>query len=92
MEEQGAGLEAAEEAVAVEVFVRFEDGDGLVELQRRVRELILVTIAQVLDGMVEFFRAREFILYSIGWSGRDDGGKRGRTTLPFTNGDWVWPD
>ena len=34
----------------------------------------------------------KFILYSIGWNGRDDGGKRGRTTLPFTNGDWVWPD
>jgi hypothetical protein len=32
-----------------------------------------------------------FVLYSVGWNGRDDGGVRGQP-LPGTDGDWVWPD
>ena len=32
-----------------------------------------------------------FVLYSVGWNGRDDGGVRGGP-LPSTDGDWVWPD
>jgi hypothetical protein len=32
-----------------------------------------------------------FVLYSIGWNGRDDGGVRGKP-WPNTDGDWVWPD
>ncbi|MGA2245209.1 MAG: hypothetical protein ABSH48_09435 [Verrucomicrobiota bacterium] len=31
-----------------------------------------------------------FVLYSVGWNGRDDGGVRGQP-LPSTDGDWVWP-
>ena len=34
----------------------------------------------------------KFILYSVGWNGQDDNGMRGRTSFPFTGGDWVWPD
>ncbi len=30
-----------------------------------------------------------FVLYSIGWSGRDGGGARGKSNA---EGDWVWPD
>lgn len=30
-----------------------------------------------------------FILYSVGWNGRDDGGARGNS---LTEGDWVWPE
>ncbi|HTA30868.1 MAG TPA: hypothetical protein VK731_10295, partial [Candidatus Cybelea sp.] len=30
-----------------------------------------------------------FVLYSIGWSGRDGGGVRGKSNA---EGDWVWPD
>jgi hypothetical protein len=30
-----------------------------------------------------------FILYSIGWNGRDNGGVRGKTDA---EGDWVWPN
>jgi hypothetical protein len=30
-----------------------------------------------------------FILYSIGWSGRDGGGAHGKSDA---EGDWVWPD
>jgi hypothetical protein len=32
-----------------------------------------------------------FVLYSVGWNGRDDGGVRGHP-LPGTDGDWVWSD
>jgi hypothetical protein len=28
-----------------------------------------------------------FVLYSVGWNGRDDGGMPGKTT---EEGDWVW--
>ena len=30
-----------------------------------------------------------FLLYSIGWNGRDNGGVRGKSA---TDGDWVWPN
>jgi len=30
-----------------------------------------------------------FTLYSVGWSGKDGGGVRGKTDA---DGDWVWPD
>jgi len=37
----------------------------------------------------------QFILYSIGWNERDDGGaivlkKDSKTTLDLSEGDWVW--
>jgi hypothetical protein len=32
-----------------------------------------------------------FVLYSVGWNGKDDGGVRGQP-WPVTDGDWVWPD
>jgi len=31
-----------------------------------------------------------FILYSVGWDERDDGGVRGKTRYDDKNGDWVW--
>ena len=30
----------------------------------------------------------KFLLYSVGWNEKDDGGKNGGTD--FTRGDWVW--
>jgi hypothetical protein len=40
---------------------------------------------------------RDFILYSVGWNGTDDGGitvmKKGNTAGPEpSEGDWVWPE
>ena len=32
-----------------------------------------------------------FVLYSVGWNGRDDGGVRSQA-VGSTDGDWVWPD
>jgi len=44
-------------------------------------------------GPLHYRRASEgtFVLYSVGWNGRDDGGVRGQPS-PATDGDWVWPD
>jgi hypothetical protein len=44
-------------------------------------------------GPLHYSRASQgaFMLYSVGWNGRDDGGSRGQP-LPGTDGDWVWPD
>jgi hypothetical protein len=44
-------------------------------------------------GPLHYRRAADgtFVLYSVGWNGRDDGGVRGQP-LPSTDGDWVWPD
>ena len=45
----------------------------------------------IIDGQSLHYRRAAhgtFILYSIGWNGRDDGGVRGQS---FAEGDWVWP-
>jgi len=31
-----------------------------------------------------------YLLYSLGWNGRDDGGTPGRTLFDEKQGDWVW--
>ena len=36
----------------------------------------------------------EFLLYSVGWNGKDDGGVaafKTDGTVDMENGDWVWP-
>jgi len=39
---------------------------------------------------VKYHRTAEgrFVLYSVGWNEKDDGGVPGKTGL---EGDWVWP-
>ena len=32
----------------------------------------------------------QFILYSVGWNEKDDGGVPGRNLFDLTQGDWVW--
>jgi hypothetical protein len=32
----------------------------------------------------------QFILYSIGWNEKDDGGVPGKTLFDEKEGDWVW--
>ena len=31
-----------------------------------------------------------FVLYSVGWNEKDDGGVPGKTMFDETEGDWVW--
>jgi hypothetical protein len=33
---------------------------------------------------------RQFVLYSVGWNERDDGGVPGKTLFDEKEGDWVW--
>ncbi len=32
----------------------------------------------------------QFLLYSVGWDEKDDGGVPGKTLFDLTQGDWVW--
>jgi hypothetical protein len=32
----------------------------------------------------------QFVLYSVGWNEKDDGGTPGKTLFDEKNGDWVW--
>ena len=34
--------------------------------------------------------AGQFILYSVGWDEKDDGGTPGRNLFDEKEGDWVW--
>ena len=34
--------------------------------------------------------AGQFVLYSVGWNEKDDGGVPGQTLFDMTQGDWVW--
>ena len=31
-----------------------------------------------------------FVLYSVGWNEKDDGGVPGKTRFDESEGDWVW--
>jgi hypothetical protein len=51
----------------------------------------------IINGQPLHYRRTEdgnFLLYSVGWNGRDDGGvpaKDGIFNFPEKEGDWVWP-
>jgi hypothetical protein len=48
----------------------------------------------IFNGQPQHYRRNPdgtFILYSIGWNGRDDGGARGHPPENM-DADWVWPD
>jgi hypothetical protein len=47
----------------------------------------------VITGQPYKYRRTEdgqFILYSVGWNEKDDGGAAGKTLFDQTQGDWVW--
>ena len=47
----------------------------------------------VITGQPYKYRRTEdgqFILYSVGWNEKDDGGVPGKTLFDKTQGDWVW--
>ena len=33
---------------------------------------------------------RSYLLYSVGWNEKDDGGTPGKTLFDEKEGDWVW--
>jgi hypothetical protein len=57
-----------------------------------VAGLISTLPQDVLTGQPMKYRKisdHEFVLYSVGWDGKDDGGKSGKTLFDDA-GDWVW--
>jgi len=80
-------------ACALERF-RLAHGDYPENLDALVPQFLDTIPHDVIGGRpLHYHRAPEgaFVLYSVGWNGRDDGGVRGQP-LPAADGDWVWPD
>jgi hypothetical protein len=78
-------------ACALERF-RLAHGQYPESLDALVPQFIDKIPADVIGGQPPHYRREsngEFILYSIGWSGRDGGGVRGKSNA---EGDWVWTD
>jgi hypothetical protein len=80
-------------ACALERF-RLDHGDYPENLGALVPQFLDAIPHDVIGGgPLHYRRASKgtFVLYSVGWNGRDDGGVRGQS-LPSIDGDWVWPD
>lgn len=80
-------------ACALERF-RLVQGEYPENLDALVPQFLDILPKDVIGGgQLHYRRATggTFVLYSVGWNGRDDGGVRGQP-LPGTDGDWVWPD
>jgi hypothetical protein len=80
-------------ACALERF-RLAHGDYPENLDALVPQFLDTIPHDVIGGEpLHYRRASDgtFVLYSIGWNSRDDGGVRGGP-WPNTDGDWLWPD
>jgi len=80
-------------ACALERF-RLAHGDYPANLDALVPQFLDAIPNDVIGGAPLHYRRSTggtFVLYSVGWNGRDDGGVRGQP-FPGTDGDWVWPD
>ena len=79
-------------ACALERF-RLAQGEYPKNLDALVPQFLDTIPNDVIDGRPLHYRRASggtFVLYSVGWNGRDEGGVRGQP-LPNTDGDWVWP-
>lgn len=79
-------------ACALERF-RLAHGEYPEELGALVPQFLGTVPHDVIAGGPLHYRRTSkhtFVLYSVGWNRRDDGGVRGQPR--GTDGDWVWPD
>ncbi len=79
-------------ACAIERF-RLAHGEYPEELDALVPQFLgSIPHDAIAGGPLHYRRTSEhtFVLYSVGWNRRDDGGVRGQPR--GTDGDWVWPD
>jgi hypothetical protein len=92
-----AYVDATRVACAVERYLR-ANGNLPASLDLLAPSFIGVIPGDVIDGKPLRYRAKpdgEFILYSIGWNQKDNGGelawaKPKETVVDITQGDWVW--
>lgn len=80
-------------ACALERF-RLAHGEYPETLDALVPQFLDAIPHDVIGGQpLHYHRAADgtFVLYSVGWNGRDDGGVRGKP-WSISDGDWVWPD
>jgi len=94
-----ASLDLARVACALERF-RLAHGDYPATLGLLSPQLIEKLPPDLIDGQPLRYRCTDggqFLLYSVGWNGTDDGGRPVRkqsswdSGLDLEKGDWVWP-
>jgi hypothetical protein len=72
---------------------RIKKGQSPSTLQDLVPQFISRTPNDVITGEPYRYRRTDddnFILYSVGWNEKDDGGVPGKTLFDQSRGDWVW--
>ena len=72
---------------------RLANGQFPEKLEELAPRFILQLPNDVLTGEPYKYRRNQaggFVLYSIGWDGKDDGGVPGRVLFDEEQGDWVW--
>ena len=90
-----AAVDMAKIACALERYRRAQNSYPE-QLDARAPQFIEKIPRDVINGQPYHYRLTEkggFLLYSVGWNGKDDGGvpDDGRPYYPLNNrGDWVW--
>jgi hypothetical protein len=86
---------AADQAALGCALERYRLANG--QFPERVDELVPAFVSQLPHDVItgEPYKYRrtddgQFILYSVGWDGKDDGGVPGKTLFDSEHGDWVW--
>ena len=72
---------------------RLANGHFPEQLEELAPKFIAALPHDVIGGEPYRYRRTEdggFILYSIGWNGKDDGGTPGKRLFDEKEGDWVW--
>jgi hypothetical protein len=89
-----AGQVAADEAEAACAIERFRLANGRVpeSLAELSPKYITVMPKDVITGEAYKYRRADagFVLYSVGWDGKDEDGEPGSTLFDDKQGDWVW--
>jgi hypothetical protein len=93
---RGAALQVSAHQAAIACALeryRLARGQYPEQLQSLVPEFMSALPKDVITGQPYKYRRTadgQFILYSVGWNEKDDGGVPGKTLFDQTQGDWVW--
>jgi hypothetical protein len=87
-----AGVDLARVACALERY-RLARGQYPDALDTLAPQFITEPPHDIINGQPLHYRRTsdgQFVLYSIGWDEKDDGGTPGKTLFDDKQGDWVW--